>query len=163
MPPSRSVPLQAYSMTKQDIIRDETVKKSQREFSAGWKQTGKKTKCDNTWMKKSLGFPTSDLQRSPRKSDVRYFSSMEPSVPKNTPSSPWLNRTQTNVALLLWSSFDAGKKEKCIDFTFIPNYINQVNRVNIWSLSIIFVCCLNSTSNLPEIKTCFICSTDWSL
>lgn len=135
MPPSRSVPLQAYSMTKQDKIRDETVKKSQQEFSAGWKQTWKKTNCDDTWMKKSLGFPTSDLQRSPRKSDVRYFSSMEPSVPKNTPSSPWLNRTQTNEALLLWSSFDAGKKEKC---SFIFNYINKVNRVNICSLSIIF-------------------------
>lgn len=54
-----------------------------------------------TCMKKSLGFPTSDLHRSPRKREVRCFSSIEPSVPKNTPSSPWLNRTQMNEATLL--------------------------------------------------------------
>lgn len=62
-------------------------------------------------MKKSLGFPTNDLHRSPRKSDVRYLSSIEPSVPKNIPSSPWLNRTQTNEAQLLWSSFETKEKK----------------------------------------------------
>lgn len=71
----------------------------------------KKTNSYNTWMKKSLGFPTSDLQRSPRKSDVRYLSSTEPSVPKNTPSSPWLSRTQTKDAEQMWSSFDTEGKE----------------------------------------------------
>lgn len=66
-----------------------------------------KRKHQHTWMKNSLGFPTSDLQRSPRKSDVRYLSSMELSVPNNTPSSPWLSRTQTKEAQRLWSSFAA--------------------------------------------------------
>lgn len=64
----------------------------------------------NTWMKKSLGFPTSDVQRSPRKSEVSTLSSIEPSVPKNTPSSPWLSKTQTKEAELLWSSLETEKQ-----------------------------------------------------
>ena len=68
-----------------------------------------KKKHKHTWMKNSLGFPTKDLQRSPRKSDVRHLSSMGPSVPNNTPSSPWLSRMQTKEAQQLWSCFAAEK------------------------------------------------------
>lgn len=71
-----------------------------------------KSKQKHTWMKNSLGFPTSDLQRSPRKSDVSSLSSMKPSVPNNTPSSPWLSRTQTKEAHWLWSSLEAEKNKK---------------------------------------------------
>lgn len=58
----------------------------------------------HTWMKKSLGLPTSDMQRSPLNRLVKAFSSNAPSVPKNTPSSPWLSNTHTKEAQRLWSS-----------------------------------------------------------
>lgn len=163
MPASRSVPLQAYTMCpqrEQDLVIGSILKQSTKLGEKGrcWKNKQKTDKLVNTWMKKSLGFPTSDLQRSPRNSDVRYLSSIEPSVPKNTPSSPWLNRTQTNEAKQLWSSFDTGGLKKT------KHSINWYNRHLVKTVIVLICICnlysfcfiLTSSKNIFQLIDCLV-------